>query len=223
MLLSAGYALPRKVFSHGFFTVNGQKMSKSLGNAIDPNYLASKYGLDALRYYIMREISFGEDGDFSEASLKNRLNTELADILGNLLNRTIVLIEKNYAGKIPGAKTDPVLEKELKIEKINLHMEKIELHSALAEIFSFIASCNRYVNEKEPWKLKGKELESVLYSLADSLRIISILLSAYLPDTSEKINVQLGVKAGTLAECKFNHLKSGTKVQKGGILFRKIE
>jgi len=223
MLMSAGYELPKQLFVHGFLTINGQKMSKSLGNAIDPLYLKEKYGLDVIRYYIAREIPFGEDGDFSEEGLKTRLNNELANELGNLVNRTIVLVEKNLAGKIPKAKTDPALQKKLDLAKIEKLMEKLELHHALGEIFSFVGACNQFVNEKEPWKLKGKDLEEVLYSLADSIRVISILLQPFMPETSEKINKQLGVKPGLLKDAEFNLLKEGTKVKKGEVLFRKVD
>jgi len=223
MLMSAGYELPKQLFIHGFLTINGQKMSKSLGNAIDPLYLKKKYGLDAIRYFIAREIPFGEDGDFSEKSLKERLNNELANELGNLVNRTVVLIEKSLDGKIAKAETDKALQKKLKLEKIEKMMAKHELHHSLGEIFAFATACNQFINEKEPWKLKGKDLEKVLYSLADSIRIISILLQPFMPSTSEKINSQLGVKAGLLKDCKFNLLKAGTKVKKGKILFTKAE
>jgi len=223
MLLSAGIELPKRVFAHGWLTVNGQKMSKSLGNVIDPKYLCAKYSTDVVRYMLVREIPFGSDGDFSESSLKTRNNNELANELGNLVNRTLTMIEKYSAGKIPAGKTDSELQKQLHLEKIKLQMENLELHSALSELFSFISACNKFVNDKAPWKLQGKPLEEVLYSLADSLRIISILLSAFMPNTSEKINVQLGVKAGLLKECGFSLLKAGTKTKREEILFKKIE
>jgi len=231
MLMSAGYALPKTVFVHGFLTINGQKMSKSLGNAIDPLYLKQKYGVDPVRYHLLREIPFGEDGDFSEESLKARLNNELANGLGNLLNRTVVMIEKYCAGKIPEGKVDAQLQKKLGLEKIKKHMQELELHHALGEIFAFVDACNQFINEKEPWNLfekkvrekQGKELDAVLYSLADSIRIISILVSPFIPAAAEKINAQLGVKSGSLKECEFNLLKAGTKTTKGGILFKKIE
>ena len=222
MLMSAGYELPKQLFIHGFLTINGQKMSKSLGNVIDPLYLKEKYGLDVVRYFIAREIPFGEDGDFSEEGLKTRLNNELANELGNLVNRTVVMIEKSLGGKIPKAKTDAALQKKLNLKKIKEKMEKLELHHALGEIFSFVSACNQFVNEREPWNLKGKGLDAVLYSLADSIRIISILLQPFIPATSEKINAQLGVKLGLLVDCEFNLLKEGTKVKKGEVLFKKV-
>ena len=172
-------------------------MSKSLGNVIDPLKLADKYGADNLRYYLTREIPFGEDGYFSEKLLCKHVNDELANDLGNLLQRTLTMVERYCNGKIPNANIDlQFAEKnEIEIEKIKKYMEKYELHLALQQIMGIVNSANAYVNEKEPWKLKGKELENVLYVLADSLRIISILLSSFMPETSERINKQLGITA----------------------------
>ncbi|MFH1586298.1 MAG: methionine--tRNA ligase [Candidatus Diapherotrites archaeon] len=224
MLFAAGIEPPKKVFVHGFInTETGEKMSKSLGNVIDPIALANEFGVDPVRYFLLREIPFGEDGFFSLSGLATRNNNELANELGNLLNRTIVLIEKNYKGKIPAGKTDSELQKKLDLKKIEKLLDKFELHTALGEIFVFISACNKYINDKEPWKLKGKELDNVLYGLADSLRIISILISPFIPNSSEEINKQLGVNTGLLKDCKFNLLKAGTKVKKGEVLFKKIE
>lgn len=227
MLFAGGLEQPKTVFVHGFInTESGEKMSKSRGTVIDPLALAEKYPVDALRYFLLREIPFGEDGNFSEAELAKRINNELANELGNLLNRTLVMLEKYRAGKMPKSSVDSGLQKALALGKITAHMEKLELHLTLGEIFAFVKSCNAFINEKEPWKLAGqkeKELDVVLYSLADSLRVISILLSPFMPETSGKINTQLGVKSGTLADCKFGLLKAGTKVKKGEVLFRKIE
>ncbi len=223
ILLSANIELPKRIFVHSFINLaSGEKMSKSLGNAVDPISLANTYGADALRYFLLREIPFGQDGIFSEELLKKRYNTELANELGNLLQRTLVLIEKNCNGKIPEGQTDNALAKKLNLEKIKSHMGKLELHFALGEIFSFIAHCNAYVNEKQPWKLSGAELNNVLYSLADSLRITAILLQPFIPETAEKISSQLGIKLGNLEDCRFGLLRAGTKTNKAEILFRKI-
>ncbi len=217
LLFSAGIEPPKKVFAHGWWTIDGKKISKSLGNAIDPVALAKKYSLDAFRYALLREMPLGDDGDFSEKTLAVRLNNELAAELGNLLNRAVTIAEK-YDGAIEGS---PELESSLNVDKIDEAMERINTFDALSEIFLFIKAANKYVNDKEPWKLKGKELGGVLYNLLESLRIISILISPFTPGTSEKINAQLGVKAGALEDCKFG--KHAYKVKKGEYLFKKIE
>ncbi|MBN1941647.1 MAG: methionine--tRNA ligase [Candidatus Diapherotrites archaeon] len=224
ILIAAGIKLPKTVFAHGFInTEAGDKMSKSKGTVIDPIEIASGYGVDAIRYFLLREVPFGQDGNFSIEALKTRINNELANELGNLVNRTIVMLEKYCGGKIPKGETDSALQKQLKLDKIKDRMEKLEMHFALAEIFAFISACNKFINDKAPWKLEGKEREKVLYSLADSIRVISILIAPFMPGTSKKINSQLSIKDGKLADCKFNLLKSETKVERGEILFKKTE
>ncbi|MEW6063210.1 MAG: methionine--tRNA ligase [Nanoarchaeota archaeon] len=224
MLLSADYKLPKQEFAHGFLTINGQKMGKSLGNAIDPIYLSNKYGTDAIRYYLMREIPFGQDGDFSEKALVNRINGELANELGNLLSRTVSMIDNYFKGTLLKGKIDRALQNELDLKLIDKYVEKLEMHHALDEIFKFIRAVNRYINEKQPWEIAKKdkkELRDILYNLADSLRIISILISPFMPSTSEKVNEQLGIKQGNLKDCKFGLLKR-VNIKKGEVLFKKI-
>ncbi|UCD06912.1 MAG: methionine--tRNA ligase [Candidatus Aenigmatarchaeota archaeon] len=222
MLISAGIKPPKTILVHGYLTVNGQKISKSLGVQIDPLEIVKKYGADPVRYLFAREIPMGEDGDFSEQALKDRLNNELANDLGNLLSRVVKMIEKSFSGNVPQGKVDEKLSKQLRVESIEKYMDKFELHNALAEIWNFIRACNRYINEKEPWKLEGKELQDILYTLADSLRIISILISPFIPATSEKINEQLGLKPGILKDVKFGLLKGG-KIKRGEHLFNKVK
>jgi len=223
MLMSAGYELPKTFFVHGFLTINGQKMSKSLGNAINPIYLKEKYGLDTIRYFIVREIPFGEDGDFSEKALATRLNNELANDLGNLLNRTVSMIEQYSDGSIPAGEMDPALAKKLKLEKIKKHMQAFELHLALAEIMSFAKACNQFINEKKPWESGGKKLDDTLYSLAESLRVLGLLLSPFMPETGGKILEQIGAGKGSIAECEFGKFGGGEKTRMGKVLFEKIK
>ncbi|MCR4369376.1 MAG: methionine--tRNA ligase [archaeon] len=222
MLFSAGIEPPKKVFVHGFINAaSGEKLSKSSGNVIDPIELGEKFGADSVRYYLLREIPLGEDGNFSVEGLIERHNNELANDLGNLLNRALALAEKKCGATVPRAKTDPVLSKKLDLEKISSHMDSLEVHSALAEIFSFVSACNRYMNEKEPWKLEGKEADAVLYSVLDSLRVIAVLLSAFIPSSSQKILAQLNAKGSTWGDLEFNLLVPGTKLGKKEILFAK--
>ncbi len=224
LLMSAKFPLPKRIFAHGWLTINGQKMSKSLGNVINPLYLSQKYGVDSLRYFLLREIPFGEDGDFSEEALVSRINNELANDLGNLLNRTIVMINSYLNGNIP-KKTKDEISKHLDFKKIDSYIEKRELHNALNEIWRFINFANKYINDKTPWSIKDKkELEVVLYNLAESLRFIAILLKPFMPQTSAEIASQLGIKE--FGKQGFKQLKFGLlrgKVSKPKILFKKIE
>lgn len=216
LLFSLGIDPPRKVFAHGWWTIDGQKMGKSLGNAIDPVVLADKYSLDALRYTLLREVPLGDDGTFSEKGLVTRLNNELVAELGNLLNRTVT-IAAAFDGRIEGT---PELQASLDVQKISSAMDSLDTLGALNEIFVFIKAANRYVNEKEPWKLGGKELGNAVYNLLEALRIISILVSPFMPDTSRKINLQLGVGPGALTDCSFGPFNG--KVTKGEHLFKKV-
>ncbi|MBU0898289.1 MAG: methionine--tRNA ligase [Nanoarchaeota archaeon] len=217
MLLSIGEKPPKKLFIHGWLTIDGKKMSKSVGNVIDPVEMSKKYSSDSLRYFLLREIPFGHDGDFSEKTLKEKINNELVADLGNLVNRTLTMTEK-FKGKLEGKDE---LSKEFNLKKIEGFIDNYEFHHALDEIWNFIRAANRYINDKEPWKLEGKELANVLYNLLESLRIISILVSSFMPDTSIKMNKQLGVKTGSLKDCKFGKLSG--KPKKGDLLFQKIK
>ncbi len=227
LLLAMEIGLPKKLFIHGYFTINGQKMSKSLGNVINTLWLAQKYGADPLRYFLIREIPFGKDGDFSEKALKQRYNTELADKLGNLISRVVGLIEKFFKGKLPQGRIDDQLVDQLQLQDIKEHMSKLELNKALALIFAFIDSCNVYMQEKRPWEIPPepksmKKVGNILYTLTDSLRVIAILLSPFMPATAKKIATQVGVKLGKLSDCKFG-LTKATQIKKGPVLFEKIK
>lgn len=225
ILLSLGIELP-KVIVHGFINIEGEKMSKSRGKVIDPIDLAIKYGADSLRYFLMREIPFGEDGNYFEGALINRHNSELADSLGNLVNRVLVLVEKNFEGFVP----KPF---ETKVEKLALNiikafedsMERFEFHIALNDIFFFVNELNKYVNEQKPWEIKDKEqLGGILYSLLEGLRLISILIYPFMPESAGKIMTQLGLeKEFSFDKLKWGVLKSGTKTKRDQILFNKIK
>ncbi len=215
ILMSCKLPLPKKVFAHGWLTIEGEKMSKSKGNVVDPIKLSQKYSVDTVRYFLVREIPLGDDGDFSEKALISRINGELVSDLGNLASRVLTLAErcKTFQGK-------DELSKNLDFKKIQTYVDDIELHHAINTVFDFIRSVNKYINEKEPWKLEGKELEQVVYNLLESLRVISILISPFMPSTTEKLNRQLGVKAGTFKDLKFG--KFTGKPKKGEHLFERV-
>jgi len=211
MLLSASLPLPKEIIVHGFLTINGQKISKSLGNIISPSHLAEKYSVDALRYFLMRNVPFGQDGDFSEKVLIERHNNELANKLGNLVSRVTGLAEKARVKK-----TENKLLKKLNLKKIENLVENYEFDKALNEIFAFIDICNEYIQDKKPWETKDKK---ILYELLDSIKAVAILLWSFIPSTSEKIAKNLGF------DIKFENIKkplSIKKIKKSEILFKKI-
>ncbi len=221
MLLSAGIKPAKKVYVHGFLTVNNQKISKSLGNVISPVYLANKYGADAVRYFVLREIPFEEDGDFSEKTLAIRLNAELANNLGNLLSRTLTLAKN----KVPKAKIDRKLKSEFEktLKNTDKYINNLEFHHALEEIWSFISSVNKYIDKKKPWANK-KNANLCIYNSLESLRVISALVYPFIPETAEEIAKQLGLKqVPKLKNLKYGKLKANSKLKKGKILFKKID
>ncbi len=211
ILLALDYKLPKTMFVHGYFTIGGQKMSKSLGNVISPLDLTKKYGADSVRYYLMRNIAFGSDGDVSESSLVERHNNELADKLGNLVSRVSTLAEKYSLTKTPNK-----LLKQLNQKAIEKHFENYELDKSLNELFAFIDKCNEYTQNQKPWETHNQK---VLYELADSIKAIAILLSPFMPETSEKIakvfNFDISLK-------EINKPLKITKIKKADILFKKI-
>jgi len=229
MLLSAGIELPKQVVVHGFLTVDGQKMSKSLGNVISPIELRKSYDSDSIRYYLMRNVPFGDDGDFSEKSLIERHNSELANKLGNLVSRVSALAEKfgietSKTKVFDGIQKSKIsdecenkLLKKLKLKEIEKHFDNFELDKVLNLIFEFIDCCNLYVQDKQPWVSGDKK---VIYELADSIKAIGILLYPFIPSTSEKIAKNFGFKID-YSEIK-KPLKV-SKIKKAEILFVKIE
>lgn len=214
LLLATNHAIPESLFVHGYFTVDGQKMSKSLGNVISPKYLVQKYGAETVRYFLFRNIVFGEDGDFSETSLVERHNNELANKLGNLVSRLSTLAEQQGLEKI---KAPAGLKTEKLINSVSAHFKRYELDRSLAEIFAFIDIINTFLQNNKPWETKDKK---VIYQAANALKDIAILISPFMPETAEKIaetfHFEISLKA----------LKSPlpiTKIKKSLILFKKIE
>ena len=211
ILFSAEIKPPKKLLVHGYLTVDGQKISKSLGNAIDPTKLVQKYGSDSVRYSLFKCTVF-DDADFSEKTLIERHNNELANKLGNLVSRTTTLAEKYGLEK-----TNNQLLKKLKLRSIETHIKNYELDKAVHEIFAFIDQCNEYVQNKKPWETKDKK---VLYELSDSIKAIAILLYPFIPTTSEKIAKNLKFK---IDYKNINKPLKTTKIKKSEILFQKIK
>ena len=222
MLLSAKISTPKKLFVHGFINdARGRKMSKSLGNVIVPQKQVKKYGASSLRYYLLRAIPSNQDGNYSEKDLVIRHNSELANTLGNLLSRSLNLIQKS-GGKIPSGKFDSKISKDYSklLVSLDRHVENFDFHHGIADIWSFISKVNQYVDDKKPWTLSGKERDNVLYTLAESLRLISGLIYPVIPSKAEEIAKQIGLK--TIPKFKSSSIKSGTKISKGNHLFNKI-
>lgn len=210
-LFSVGIELPKKVFAHGWWTFDKEKISKSRGKVLNIDELISIAGVDSARYFLFRATPFGDDGDFSEKALIDRHNNELADKLGNLIQRVSSLIEKKGIEK-----TKNKLLKKLNIKKIEELFENYEFDKVLNEIFSFIDICNEYIQAKKPWETNDKK---VLYELADSIKSVGILLWPFIPETSEKIAKQFGFKIN------FDEIEKPLKIikiKKSDILFRKI-
>jgi len=227
ILLALGYELPRTIFVHGYFTVDGKKMSKSLGNIVDPKKIKKKYGLDALRYYLFRDTPFGEDGDFSEKVLKSRYNSELADSLGNLVNRVLVLVEKNFGGLVPESIGEDNLS-ELAVstaKKVDSSLNDFHFNVALNDIFYLINEANKYINENKLWEIEDKKkLGGLLYNLLETLRFSAILLYPFMPETSEKIFGQLGLeKKFSFEDLKWGGISPLKKISRGEVLFKKIK
>lgn len=235
MLMAAGVPLPKKVFAHGWWTVEKEKMSKSKGNVIDPYDVIAKVGVDPYRYFLLREVPFGQDGDFSQNALLVRYQSDLANNLGNLLHRTLSMIEKYYEGIVPAAgpaaqeDTQETILKNLFYE-VDSAMNNLSFHQVIEAVWTVIIGGNRFIEEKAPWKLaktNRQELSAVLYRLADILRIIAVYIYPFLPETSEKMWRQLGLEGGPqridIRSLGKGQFPAGTKINKGEPLFPRLE
>ena len=235
MLMALGLELPKKVFGHGWLVIDGGKISKSSGNYQDPREYIAMYGIDAVRYFVLREVPFGNDGNFSVDAMVTRANADLANVLGNLVNRTIGMINKYFDGVVTNTRCNEELDTDLiKValslrDKVDKVMDKLEVSSALEHIFDLFRACNKYIDETMPWILAKEEnkkdrLATVLYNLVESIRIGTVFLSPFIPSASERIFKQLNTDIKDMFSVnEFGGYVSGTKVGIADPIFQRIE
>lgn len=236
-LMSAGVRLPGKVFAHGWWTVDGNKMSKSKGNVVDPSEVIDNFGVDQFRYFLMREVPFGLDGDFSLKALTGRINSDLANDLGNLLSRAVTMVEKYREGIVPEAvpvKDRAEFETNIKVLFNGLkgtyesRIEGLDFSEALSKLWAVVREMNAFVDKSAPWKEKDADtLSNILYTLAEGLRITALYAYPFMPQAAERIWETLGIEKGIKGqsfdkEASWGAFPSGVKVKKGAPLFPRI-
>ena len=237
MLMALDLPLPKHLAVHGWITFNGQKMSKSLGNVVDPFILGERYGADAIRYHILREMALGADSSFSNEIMINRINSDLANGLGNLVSRTVAMADKYFGGTLPAEREEGDFDAELIAEaeglvaKVDEFMDKTQINNALAKIFKVVSRANKYIDETAPWVLgkdesKKARLATVLYNLLETIRIVSTLLSNFMPTTMPKVWEQIGAAESDITyenAGKFGVLPADVTVHRGEIIFPRID
>ncbi len=234
MLMSLGLELPKQVFGHGWLIINGGKISKSLGNYKDPREYINSYGVDAVRYYALREVPFGNDGNFSEDLLIARTNADLVNTLGNLVNRTIAMSKKYFDSKVENPKVNESIDDniisyaKMLPSLVESKMNSLKVNEALEDIFELLKRSNKYIDDTTPWVLakdesKTDRLKTVLYNLLESIRISAILLRPFIPTTSDKIFNMLNTKNIDFDSLEFGNLETDITLNESEILFQRIE
>ena len=230
LLMAADIEVPRQVAIHGYLLLGEHKMSKSLGNVIEPFQVTELYGADALRYYAIREVRFGQDGEVSPEGFEQRYNTELANEYGNLASRTLAMIDRYRDGVVPSAELPPALTAEFEglRERVCELLDSVEPTLALDEIWRRVRLLNRYVQDEEPWQLakdeaQAERLDQALYALAEGLRVVSVLLLAFMPEAAEKLLAALGQDDTSLDSAAFGAVAGGARTGELGQLFPRVE
>ncbi|MCQ2381342.1 MAG: methionine--tRNA ligase [Acidaminococcaceae bacterium] len=235
MLHALGVEMPKKIYGHGWLVVDGTKMSKSLGDVVDPLGLIDEFGSDAIRYFLLREINLGNDGNFSRDALIQRTNADLANDLGNLLNRTVAMIIKYHSGEVKNSKQNDAVDNDLinlaqqTVKDYTSQMDNMNITDAVKTVWNLIGKANKYIDETAPWALakddtKQAKLQTVMYNLAETLRLVAIMVAPYIPDAAPKIYEQLGLenKPLQLSDAVWGGLADETKVVKGEPLYPRI-
>jgi methionyl-tRNA synthetase len=243
MLMALDLPLPETIFAHGWWTVDGEKMSKSRGNVVDPNQMVDEFGADAFRYFLLRDVPFGQDGDFSQSAMIARVNSDLANGLGNLLSRVLTLIERFADGRIPSCPSpDDQFTEDLNVAGLEahnfsgLHFASLEFNRVLELIWKLLQACDQYIEKTAPWSLakdpsQQTRLNRVLYRVADTLRLLAIHVYPFMPTTAQNIAYQMGlvidfqksIATNTVTDTYWNRLPADVKVKKGTALFPRIE